>query len=92
MIHALRCNSPLVVRQFVECFPTVPQMLSPHGRAFLLVWESGKLLTTKQSEMGHASERRSLASANAPGKSFAKHSHREYLQRLCRLFESRTFP
>jgi hypothetical protein len=78
---ALDCNLPRVCKDFKSLFPDVDNMKSPSATGVIQVWEAGKRLSTKKSELGHASERRQLVSAAAPGKAFAKHSRADYLRR-----------
>jgi len=54
-------------------------MQSAAACAVISAWESGQLWTTKASEMGHATERRQLSAAAAPGRAFLHHSRQHFL-------------
>jgi hypothetical protein len=84
MIGARPCNVPEFCKQFAHEFPTQDQMLSAAARSVVKVWEEGKRMSTKLSEIGHATERRQLFAAAAPGRAFAKHSRADFLHRFFR--------
>jgi hypothetical protein len=74
------CCVPLFAREFASLYPTLEQMLSVQAAATIRVWLLGKKFSTKRSELGHAGERKALAAAAAPGRSFVQHSRRNFLQ------------
>lgn len=81
IIAALDCQLPVFVKAFRQRFPALPEMLSPHAEGVIKVWLAGKRLSTKSSELGHASERRALAAASAPGRSFIPHARRDLMRK-----------
>jgi hypothetical protein len=75
------CNLPLFAREFRHKYPTTEQMLSAAAKGTVRVWLAGKRFSTKASELGHATERKALAAANAPGRAFIPHSRRDMLHK-----------
>jgi hypothetical protein len=81
LLETRRCCVPLFGREFASMYPTVPQMLSAAAAGTIRVWLKGKRFSTKASELGHALERQALSAASAPGKTFAPHSERDFMNR-----------
>lgn len=81
LVGARPCCLPTFAQDFRRMFSTVAAMQSAEATAVLRAWSKNKLLTTKASELGHATERRMLAAAAAPGRSFVHHSRKDVLQK-----------
>lgn len=73
------CCLPLVIRDFRTKYPSIEQMMSVEAAQTVQLWVDCQKWSTKASEMGHASERRELSAAAAPGKAFLHHSRQHYL-------------
>lgn len=81
LLGAPECCVPIVVQDFRQRFSDVESMCSPLAAAVVRSWEALQVWSTKASEMGHASERRQLNAAAAPGKAFLHHSRAHLIER-----------
>lgn len=70
LVDAKDCCLPVFARHFRQQFPTVLAMESPLGRQTLHLWAEAKGFQTLECERGHASERKMLAAASAPGEAW----------------------
>lgn len=82
LVRSRACNLPLFAREFLHHYPTPEQMQSAEAVSVIRVWASGKRFSTKGSELGHASERRFLSSAGAPGKAMVHHARKHLLHKV----------
>lgn len=62
-------------------FPSVDDMVSARATAVVHTWAALQRWTTKASEMNHATERRQLSAAVAPGRAFLHHARGFFLDK-----------